>query len=87
MTQDKYDVLDIEYKKYVLGLRKDWITENRSTSRDVIEVMSPEECKKVHDIIDQWGRYIAPLAEEWWKVYGGTIIWPEDNAEPMRVQF
>lgn len=87
MTQDEYDVLEIEYEAYICELRIDWIAKNRSTSRDVYEVMSPEDRKKVHNIIEEWGRYIAPLAEAWWKVYGGTVIWPEDNSEPMQVQF
>lgn len=76
--------LEIEFQTYVEKLKRDWLSKNRSTSRDVFEVMRPREKEEVYHRIDEWGRYITPLAEAWWSQRGWAVIWPDDNSQPMQ---
>lgn len=84
-TQAEIDALSVEYQAYVEGLRVDWLAQNQVKSRDVYEVMRPEEQAGVHQRIAQWGYYITPFAEAWWKERGFGITWPEDNSKPIQV--
>ena len=84
-TQAEIDALNAEYETYIRQLRNDWLTQNRVNSKDVYEVMRPEEREKVHQRINQWKRYVTPLAEAWWKKRGYGVIWPDDDSEPMKV--
>jgi hypothetical protein len=84
-TQAEINVLNDEYKAYIDRLRVAWLAENRVHSRDVYEVMRPEDQRRVHARIAQWATYVTPFAEAWWKERGFGVIWPDDNAEPMRI--
>ena len=83
--QSEVDALNAEYEVYVRKLRTEWLSQNRVDSNDVYEVMRPEQRAEVHQRIAQWGRYITPLAEAWWKERGYGVIWPEDDSKPMQV--
>jgi hypothetical protein len=83
--QSEVDALNAEYEVYVRKLRTAWLSQNRVNSNDVYEVMRPEQRAEVHQRIAQWGRYITPLAEAWWKERGYGVIWPEDDSKPMQV--
>jgi len=83
-NQAEFMALDAEYRKYVGKLQAAWIARNRSTSRDVLEVMSPRDREEVDNIIARWGRYITPLAEAWWRERGYEVIWPDDNSKPVQ---
>jgi hypothetical protein len=84
-TQTRVDALNAEYEKYITRLRTDWLAKNRSSSRDVYEVMSPRDREEVNQIIDRWNRYVTPLAEAWWRERGYGITWPEDDSKPMQI--
>lgn len=77
--------LDVEFQAYIRKLKAEWLCNNRVESRDVYEVMRPEEQAEVHQRIDQWARYITPFAEEWWKRRGFGVVWPDDNSKQMKV--
>ncbi len=47
-AQDEVNFLNAEYKTYIEREKSTWLSENRIDSRDVYEVMSPEDQKKVH---------------------------------------
>lgn len=68
------------YQAYVTKLRTAWLTENRSRSKGVFEVMSQTDKDEVRRIMARWEAYITPLAEAWWKERGYGIVWPTDNA-------
>jgi hypothetical protein len=85
LPQAEVDDLNVEYKKYIEGLWARWIPENRVRSRDVFEVMRPEEQAKVRRVADLWADYVTPFAEAWWKERGYGVIWPKDNSKPMQV--
>ena len=82
-AQAKFAAFDAKFQAYVNKLRVDWLKQNRVNSRDVYEVMRPEERAEVHRCIDQWARYITPLAEAWWRERGYGVIWSDDNSEPV----
>lgn len=84
-AQTEFDALNNEYGAYITELRTNWLTQNRVESGGVYEVTRPEERAKVHRRIAQWGRYITPLAEAWWKERGYGVIWPAHDSEPMKV--
>ncbi len=84
-AQDEVDALNKQYRAYILKLREAWLSQHRPHSRDVYEVMRPEEREKVHQLITQWGRYVTPLAEAWWKERGYGVVWPADDSKPMQV--
>ena len=84
-AQAEFDALDEEYRAYISELKVSWLVQNRFDSWDVYEVMRPEERKKVHQRIAQWGRYITPFAEAWWKKRGYAVVWPDDDSKPMQV--
>ena len=84
-ARTELDVLYGEYRAYIDRLKADWLSQNRVNSRDIYEVMSPEEQAQVHQSIAQWGRYVTPLAEAWWRERGYGITWPTDDSEPMRL--
>jgi hypothetical protein len=84
-TPIEIDALNVEYEAYIRGLRVDWLAQNRPQSKDVLEVMRPEERAKVDKCIDRWGRYITPLAEAWWEERGFGVVWPDDDSQPMKV--
>lgn len=84
--QTEFVTLDQEYKKYISELSTKWNRNNRVDSRDVYEVMRPEQQEEVHRRIAQWSYYITPLAEAWWKKLGYEVVWPNDNAKPMKVR-
>ncbi len=77
--------LDIEYRAYIARLRADWDAHHPFRSNDVFEVMRPEERRRLQQHIEQWGRYVEPFAEAWWKERGYGVIWPDDNSKPMQV--
>ena len=84
-VQAEFEALDKEYHAYIDTLRADWLAQNQVDSKNVYEIMSPEEHAKVHGRIAQWSRYITPLAEAWWKKRGYAVIWPDDDSKPMKV--
>lgn len=75
-----------EFKAYVDALKTAWLRDNRIDSKDVYEVMRPEDQQRVRGRITQWEAYITPLAEAWWKERGYGVIWPDDNSKPMHIQ-
>ena len=77
--------LNKEYERYIRNLQAEWLSRNRVDSRDVYEVMRPHERAEVHNRIAEWGRYITPLAEAWWRERGYGVIWPDENSQPMQV--
>lgn len=85
VTQAEIDALFAEHKAYIDDLKRKWLAQNRMDSKDVYEVMRPQEREEVHRRIAQWGRYITPIAEAWWEERGYGVVWPEDNSETMRV--
>lgn len=87
MDTKKEDVAALfeEHIQYIEKLKARWLSRNRVRSRDVYEVMRPEDREKVHQKIRDWGIYIAPIAEAWWKERGYGVLWPDDNSKPMRV--
>jgi hypothetical protein len=85
-AQTELETLGREFVAYVEDLKREWLRENRVESRDVYEVMRPEEQERVHGRIRQWERYITPLSESWWRERGYSVIWPDDNSKPMQVQ-
>ena len=85
-AQTGLEALWKEFKEYVDALKREWLRQNRVDSRDVYEVMRPEEREKVHGRIRQWESYITPLAEAWWRERGYSVTWPDDNSKPMQVQ-
>lgn len=74
-----------EFRTYIEDLKSKWMTGKRVDSKEVYEVMRPEDRARVDSIIDAWARYITPFAEAWWKERGYGVIWPDDNKEPMQV--
>lgn len=74
-----------EHKAYVGDLKATWLVQNRMNSRNVLEVMPPQERAEVHRRIAEWARYITPLAEAWWKERGYRVVWPDDNSKSMQV--
>lgn len=84
-TRAEIDALSAEYKTYINGLRADWLAQNRVKSKDVYEVMRPEEQALVHRRIAEWADYVTPYAEAWWKERGYGVKWPDDNSKPMQV--
>lgn len=81
-TLEEFKALEREFTKYINKLKSEWCSRNRVESRDVFEVMRPNEQAKVYNHIAQWEKYITPIAEAWWKERGFGIIWPEDNSKP-----
>lgn len=77
------DELNAEYREYIEGIRREWIAANWVRSNRVYETMRDEEREEVHRRIEQWGRYITPIAERWWAERGYGCIWPDDDSEPM----
>ncbi len=86
VAQTELEALGKEFKSYIEDLRKGWLRQNRIDSRDVYEVMRPEDRARVQGRIRQWESYITPPAEAWWKERGYGVIWPDDNSKPMQVQ-
>jgi len=84
-AQSEVDVLTEKYRKYIGKLKAEWLSGNRVASRDVYEVMRPNERAEVHQRIAAWGEYITPFAETWWKERGYTIVWPADNSKPVQL--
>ncbi len=78
-------VLDKEYQTYIGKLKANWLSQNRVCTRVVYEIMSDDERARVHQRINQWKRYITPLAEAWWKKRGYGVVWPDDDSKPMQV--
>lgn len=84
-TQSKIRKLNNEYRTYIEGIKRKWTAENRVQSNRVYETMYPSERAEVQRRIEQWGRYITPIAEAWWKERGYGCIWPKNNSDPMQV--
>lgn len=85
-TQELVDSLNIEYEDYILELKREWFSRNkRPESKDVYEVMSKDDRQKVHQYIVDWGSYVTPFAEAWWKERGFGVVWPDDDSKPMKV--
>lgn len=82
----EFEALDKEFQAYIGRLKTEWLASNRSRSKDVYEVMRPQERTEVHHCIDRWGKYVTPFAEAWWKVRGYEVVWPDDNSKPMQVR-
>lgn len=83
--QQKVDALNDEYREYVEKLKRSWLPNNQVKSSRVFEVMYPHEQTEVQEKLSAWERYIAPLAEKWWKQRGYGVVWPEDNSKSMQV--
>jgi hypothetical protein len=81
-----FQALEAQFEKYVTSLRREWTAINRSKSRDVYEVMGKRDREGVDQLIKQWRRYIAPLAEAWWVERGYKVIWPANDSGPVRYQ-
>ena len=81
--EEKFQALCVEHQEYVKKLQSTWWGKNHVESRDVWEVMSQEERTKVHQKIAEWGRYITPLSEAWWKQRGWGTVWPDDDIQPV----
>ena len=75
-----------EFREHVETLKREWLHRNRIDSKEVYEVMRPEERVSVNTRIRAWERYITPLSETWWKERGYNVIWPDDNSKPMQIQ-
>ena len=86
VAQTEIDALNAEYRRYIDKIQVKWLAQNRVNSRDVYEVMRPAERAEVHQRITEWGTFITPLAEAWWKERGYGVIWPDDDSKPMRVR-
>ena len=84
-SQAEFEALDKEYRAYIGTLQAAWLAQNRMHSKDVYEVMRPEMRAQVHQRIAQWGTYITPFAEAWWKARGYAVTWPVDDSKPMQV--
>lgn len=83
----EFEALNREYETYIRGLRTSWLAEHRPQSSDVLEVMRPHDREQVDRCISDWGRYVTPLGEAWWRERGFKIVsWPTDNSQPMLVQ-
>lgn len=54
-TQSEVEALSNEYRAFINKLKGTWLSNNRVDSRDVYEVMRPEEQAQVHQRIAQWG--------------------------------
>lgn len=87
--QEEFNAHNEQYATYIDDLKSEWLAENRIRSNgfgsDCYETMNPTQREEVHNRINQWERYITPLAEAWWKERGYGIIWPDDNAQPMKL--
>lgn len=77
--------LHSEYVAFIEGVQRRWVKSNRVRSNRVYEAMYPHEQQEVHDRIRQWGMYVTPIAERWWKERGYGCIWPEDDNDPMKL--
>ncbi len=77
--------LSTEYETYIKGLKVEWISKNRLDSKDVYEVMRPEQQAEVRRRLVQWDHYICPLAEAWWSQRGYGVLWPANNSQPMKI--
>jgi len=84
-VQAEQQALGQEYEAYIRKLKVEWLAKNRITSGDVYEVMRPHEREKVHQRMAEWGTYVTPFAEAWWKERGFGVIWPEKESEPIQV--
>lgn len=84
-TQSEIDALNKEYDAYINELRTNWLVLNRVNSNDVYEVMSSREREDVRSRMAEWGRYVTPLAEAWWKKKGFGVIWPASDSESMKI--
>ncbi len=91
IEQKKFNALSQKYRLFIQDLKSKWLVENRTRSRglgfgnDCYETMSPNQRKDVDNKIKQWGIYITPLAEAWWKERGYGVIWPDDDKENMKL--
>jgi hypothetical protein len=85
-AQAEVDVLNEEYKNYILDVRRRWLLENRPSSQNVWEVMSDPEREEVEQVVRRWKRYMTPITENWWRVRGYEVTWPEDDSQPMLVR-
>ena len=90
-AQAAFNALDKEFREYVGKLKVAWFSQNRKYlqadifgATPVYEVMSPQERDRVHRLIAQWGIYITPIAEAWWKERGYAVLWPDDDSQPMK---
>jgi hypothetical protein len=84
-AESEFAALETEFRAYLDRLKAEWLSQNRVQSRDVYEVMHPQERAEVHSRIALWSQYITPLAEAWWREHGYGIIWPDDDSKPMQV--
>ncbi len=85
MNQSEFDALNKEYETFIHHLQANYLSQNKVDSKDVYEVMHPNDRAKVDGVIVSWAKYITPLAEAWWKERGCGVIWPDDNSKPMQV--
>jgi hypothetical protein len=89
--QEQFNALNLEYGEYIGELKRKWLAENRMISNGILasnvyETMDTEERAEVHGLINEWGQYITPLAEAWWKARGYKVIWPNDNEQNIKLQ-
>ena len=75
-AQTEFEAL---HEKFVISVQEEkmaWLATNRSRSKDVLEVMSPQDREEVRSIIARWSKHATTFAEEWWRVRGYEVIWP-----------
>jgi hypothetical protein len=83
-AQSNFNALQEEFKNYVEELKRKWLAQNKIYSVNVLEAMTKIELDEVKRRIRQWGVYIQPLAEAWWKERGYGVTWPDDDSKPVR---
>ncbi len=84
-TEMDVTTLGANYQMYISEIRAQWLASHRVESKDVYEAMSRENRERVHQVIAEWGRYVTPLAESWWRERGYGVVWPDDDSKPMRI--
>jgi|GEM_PF-2508023 len=84
-AQEAFDALDKQYVAHIKPLKFAWIQANRVNSRDVYEVMTPDQQDEIKRRLAGYPEYITPLAEAWWRERGYGVTWPDDDSQPMNV--
>ncbi len=81
---ETFESLCKEFRIYIDELKTKWKVNNRPPQfKDVYEILRPDEKAQIESHINNWDRYITPIAEEWWKQRGYGVNWPDDNSKPV----
>lgn len=79
-----FESLCKEFEIYISELKTKWKGDNSPPQfKDVYEVLRPDQRKQVDDHINNWDRYVTPIAEDWWKERGYGVNWPDDTSKPV----